>query len=210
MTFLQDLGGARVLWSYVVLFVSSIVENLFPPFPGDTVVLLAGYLVGIERLKAAPALLSSATGSMVGASALYALGLAKGRTFFLKGRYPFFSSEHLVQVEEWFHRHGKKVVLASRFLPGVRSLVSVAAGLGHMPYVFFLAYSCASIFVWHGLLLFLGLKLGQNWTQLVGWFRWYSWAVVIVILMIAARWFLRRRHLLRMGRGRSQAGKEPS
>ena len=190
--FLHLITSSNALWLYSVLLVSAIVENLFPPYPGDTVIIIGGYLVGVGKLNLSGALLSSTAGSLVGASLLFLLGLTKGRTFFHRGRYHFFSPERLQQVEGWFERHGKKVILASRFLPGVRSLVAVAAGIGRVRTSIFILFSLISIFIWNGLLLFLGLQLGQNWAVVVRWFRIYSWVIVILVLLTGLLWYLRK------------------
>ena len=87
--FLHLITSSNALWLYSVLLVSAIVENLFPPYPGDTVIIIGGYLVGVGKLNLSGALLSSTAGSLVGASLLFLLGLTKGRTLFHRGRYPF-------------------------------------------------------------------------------------------------------------------------
>ena len=182
-----------VLWLYLFLFASAVLESLFPPYPGDTMILISGYLAGLGRLDPVAALASSVAGSLGGASLLFFFGMVKGRPFFQRGKHRLFSPERLQRVEVWFHRHGNKVVLGSRFLAGVRSLVAIAAGIGQMPYGMFVALSLVSISLWNGLLVFLGLKLGQNWTQVVRLFRFYNGVIVLVALLGFGLWYLQRR-----------------
>lgn len=190
------IADSNDLWLYLFLFGSAIIESLFPPYPGDTMILVGGYLVGMGRLHFLGALLSSVVGSLCGASLLFLLGLTKGRPFFQRGRRFFFSPESLRRVEGWFQRHGSKVVLASRFLAGIRSLVAVSAGIGRMRYGLFLVLSLVSISVWSFLLLFLGLKLGQNWEQVARWFRLYNGAIIAGVILVLLVWYLKvRRHL---------------
>jgi len=184
---------SNALWIYLILFGSAVIENLFPPFPGDTIILGGGYLVGVGRLHFLGALLSTAAGSLGGASLLYLLGLTKGRPFFQRGKHPFFSPERLQRVEGWFERHGEKVVLVSRFLAGVRSLVAICAGIGRMRYGMFLAFSLVSISVWNSFLLFLGLGLGQNWERVARLFRFYNGLIVVVVVLFVLFWYLKRR-----------------
>lgn len=195
--FLHLITSSNALWLYSVLLVSAIVENLFPPYPGDTVIIIGGYLVGVGKLNLSGALLSSTAGSLVGASLLFLLGLTKGRTFFHRGRYPFFSPERLQRVEGWFEQHGRKVVLASRFLAGVRSIVAISAGVGRMRYGTFLVFSLVSILAWNGLLLFLGLKLGQNWERIVDLFRFYNGLIVALVGLFVLVLYLKRRYTRR-------------
>ncbi|MCK4271201.1 DedA family protein [bacterium] len=195
--FLHLITSSNALWLYSVLLVSAIVENLFPPYPGDTVIIIGGYLVGVGKLNLSGALLSSTAGSLVGASLLFLLGLTKGRTLFHRGRYPFFSPERLRRVEGWFEQHGRKVVLASRFLAGVRSIVAISAGIGRMRYGTFLVFSLVSILAWNGLLLYLGLKLGQNWERIVDLFRFYNGLIVALVGLFVLVWYLKRRYTRR-------------
>lgn len=189
------ITNSNALWLYLILFVSSAIENLFPPYPGDTVILVGGYLVGAGRLHFSGALLSSVTGSLCGASLLFLLGLTKGRSFFQRGKYPFFSPERLHRVEGWFERHGRKVVLVSRFLAGVRSLVAVSAGIGRMKYEVFAVFSLVSILVWNGLLLFVGLELGQNWEWVARLFRLYNGFIIAMVVLFVLFWYLRKKRL---------------
>jgi membrane protein DedA with SNARE-associated domain len=189
--FLQNLSGPQVQWFYLILFASCLAENLFPPYPGDTVILLAGYLAGSGHIFVSGGLVCSVAGSLSGALILFALGSSRGRALFRRGRFRFLSPERLDQVEAWFTRHGKKVILASRFLPGVRSLVAVTAGIGRVQAGLFALFSLISILIWNGLLLFLGLQLGQNWAAVVRWFRIYTWVVVIILLLAGTVWYLK-------------------
>jgi len=200
--FLQNLSGAQAQWFYLSLFASCLVENLFPPYPGDTVILLAGYLAGTGQILIGGGLLCSVAGSLAGGLILFALGSFRGRNLFRKERFRFLSPERLNQVTAWFGRHGRKVILASRFLPGVRSLVAVTAGIGGVPVSVFAFFSLISILVWNGLLLYAGLKLGQNWAAVVRWVRIYNWIVILVLLLAALLWYLRRHGPLRPRRER--------
>jgi len=195
--FLQNLSGTQAQWFYLILFVSCLVENLFPPYPGDTVILLAGYLAGTGQILIGGGLLCSAAGSLAGGLILFALGSYRGRALFHQNRFRFLSPDRLDQVESWFGRHGRKVILASRFLPGVRSLVAVAAGIGQVRVSLFTLLTLISILVWNGLLLFAGLKLGQNWSAVIRWFRIYNWIVILALLLAALLWYLLRRGPLR-------------
>jgi len=197
--FLQNLSGSQVQWFYLILLISCLVENLFPPYPGDTVILLAGYLAGSGQIMAGGGLLCSVAGSLTGALVLFALGSSRGRTLFRKKRFRFLSPDRLDQVEGWFGKHGKKVILASRFLPGIRSLVAVAAGVGRVRRSSFVLFSLISILAWNGLLMFLGWQLGQNWDAVVRWIRIYNWLVISLVLIAGLVWYLRKYGPLRPG-----------
>ena len=127
----------------------------------------------------------------------FLLGLGQGKIPFPEGQIPFFSPDRLHKVEGWFDRHGRKTVLASRFLAGVRSLVAVSAGMGRMKYGLFLSFSLVSILAWNGLLLFLGLKLGQSWEQVARLFRLYNGVIIVVAILVILLWYMKVRGRLR-------------
>jgi membrane protein DedA with SNARE-associated domain len=205
--FLQNLSGPQAQWFYLILFASCLIENLFPPYPGDMVILLAGYLAGSGQILTAGGLLCSVAGSLAGGLILFALGSSRGRDLFHRGRFRFLSPDRLDRVEDWFRRYGRRIILVSRFLPGVRSLVAVAAGIGGMRTRLFALFSLISILMWNGLLFFAGLKLGQNWPAVVRWVRIYNWVVILLLLLVALLWYLRQYGLPGSHRG-EDASKE--
>jgi len=208
--FLQNLSGSQVQWFYLILFISCVMENLFPPYPGDTVILLAGYLSASGQILPAGGLLCSVAGSLAGALILFALGSSGGRDIFRKERFRFLSPDRLDHVEGWFGQHGKKLILVSRFLPGVRSLVAVSAGIGRVRMSSFVLFSLISILAWNGLLMFLGWQLGQNWDAVVRWIRIYNWVVIILLLIAGLVWYLRTFGPLRPRRRKGIHGEECS
>jgi membrane protein DedA with SNARE-associated domain len=74
----------------------------------------------------------------------------------------------------------------------------------------FFPLSLISILVWNGLLLFLGLGLGQNWAKVVRWFRVYNWVMVILVILAALFWTGKRWGLGRSGRGPESGRRDPS
>jgi membrane protein DedA with SNARE-associated domain len=148
---------------YLFLFASAVVENIFPPIPGDTVTVLGAFLVGTGRLEFVPVYLATTFGSTAGFMLLVFLGRALMREFFIKKDYKFFSARSIVRAEAWFARYGYLVVLSNRFLPGIRSVISITAGITRLELskVFFL--SLASSALWNFLWILVGFFLGNNW-----------------------------------------------
>lgn len=176
--FFLSLGG---FWGYIFLFVSSLGENLFPPMPGDTFVILGAFLAGRGQMAILPAYLATTAGSLLGFMLLFILGRRLGRTFF-EGRHGrFFSVEHLRQVEVWFARYGYRVIAINRFLSGVRAVVSLAAGIAAMDGKKVFTLALVSCLVWNAALMALGIWVGEHW-QLV--LRSYQRIIGGVILLI--------------------------
>jgi membrane protein DedA with SNARE-associated domain len=181
-------------WGYVFLFLSCYVENVFPPIPGDTFVVLGAFLVGRGRMDFLPAYVSTLLGSILGFMTLYAVGRKWGRRWFEGRKGRFFSAEHLGRVEQWLARYGLWVLVFNRFLSGFRSVVSFAAGMARMNAwkVFFLAlFSCAA---WNGLLMGLGLWAGGHWAVIIrNYERVTLGAIATAVLFFWLRSVIRKR-----------------
>lgn len=148
---------------YLFLFLSAIVENLFPPIPGDTITAMGAFLVGRGTLDFTAVYLLTTLGSVIGFMILYYLGRLLGREFFLNQNYSFFQAKSIVEGERWFGRFGHYVVLANRFLPGVRSVISLVSGISMLPPLKVFVFSLASAAVWNFIWIQAGFTLGNNW-----------------------------------------------
>lgn len=182
--------------AYAALAASALLENVVPPVPGDTVVVFSAYLVGRGVLSWIPVYGATCVGGTIGFLAMYWLGATRGRDFLHghRARSRAFPLARLQRAEAWLRRFGPWLVLANRFLPGVRSAIALAAGLAHMGWRRVALLSLASMMLWNGLLLCVGMALGENWAAvgpILG--RYREWALV-AICVVAAAVVLRRRH----------------
>jgi len=159
---LRDLG-------YAGLVLLMLAETVFPPIPSEAVLPLAGYLVGRGDLHIVPVLLTSTAGSVTGALLLYEASRLGGRPFvdrFL--RVARLSPARLHQAELWFERRGALVVTAGRCVPGVRSLVSLPAGLLRMSRGRYLLFTLIGSALWNSVLVGAGWVLGSQWETVSG------------------------------------------
>ena len=141
-------------------------ENVFPPIPSEAVLPLAGYLVAQGDLNAPGVLAAATLGSVAGSVFLYELARHGGRPFILRyGRLLRVGPDELDRAEAWFTRRGPLVVLVGRCIPGVRSLVSLPAGLLRMSRPLYIGLTFAGTLVWNGVLIGAGWLLGENWTR---------------------------------------------
>lgn len=143
-------------------------ENLFPPIPSEVIMPLAGWSAERGRLAFAGVVLAGTAGSVLGALALYALGARVGedglRTWTARhGHWLLLSTADLDRAIGWFRTHGRWAVLLARLVPGIRSLVSIPAGVARMPPGVFLALTALGTGVWAGVLAWLGRLLGTNY-----------------------------------------------
>lgn len=181
------------IWIYVSLFVSALLENIIPPIPGDTVVIFSAYLVASERLALWPSLLATVVGGEVGFLIMYFLGLRYGRNIFNTKLTRYISEEKLEKAESWLVRYGGWLVVANRFFPGVRSIISVCSGIARLNWIIVAFCGLISLFIWNGLLFYFGFMLGKNWTLLVEIVNSYSKIIVVFIFLVVTVLFWRMR-----------------
>jgi len=191
------LGSLSPAWAYLALGASAFLENVVPPVPGDTVVVFSAYLVGRGSLSWLPVYVATCLGGTAGFLLMYYLGRSRGRGL-LKGRAGrLFSPERLARVEVWLARYGVWLILANRFLSGVRSVIALGAGIGGMGWRPVAAMGLLSMAVWNAGLLFAGSLVGRNWDQVAAALAQYNRGVTVAALALAAalalRWWRRSR-----------------
>ena len=172
-------------------------ENLFPPIPSEVVLPLAGFVAASEEASVGGMVLAATIGSMLGAYALYGVSAAVGpirlRGFVEKyGKWLRLGEEDLDRAEAWFDQKARTVVMISRCVPLMRSLISVPAGFRRMPLLQFSLYTLAGSLVWNLALVGAGYLLGENWKQ-AGQPVDVLQGVVVLAIVIAVAWFVWRR-----------------
>lgn len=183
------LAGGQSVVGLSVLFVSAMVEYVFPPFPGDTVTLFGAFLA-VHSGWSIPLVFASATlGSLAGAAIDYSVGvrLSKRPIEELSGRRQR-ARKRVEPIVEQFRRRGPIYVAANRFLPGIRALFFVAAGMARMPFKSVMFWGAVSAAVWNALLVGAGLAIGKNWQGLLELLRTYTafaWVAAGLVALIA-------------------------
>ena len=162
-SFLQFLQSLPNFFIYLMLGLSAFIENIFPPIPGDTITAFGAFLVGIGRLHFIGVYISTTLGSLAGFLCLFGIGGYLGRNFFIERDFRFFKAKDIIRAEAWFSRYGYFLVALNRFIPGIRSAISLAAGITGFkaPWVTFLALiSCG---VWNLMWILMGYMVGTKW-----------------------------------------------
>ena len=176
-------------------------ESMVAPVPSELVMPFVGFLAVEGKFSVPLAILVTSVGSLIGSVISYYMGYLGGRPFVMKvGRYLLLNREHLEWTERWFDRHGSWTIFVSRFIPVVRHLISIPAGLGRMRLLPFCLYTVLGATIWNTFLLVCGYKLRQNWT-LVEQYSHELDVAVAVVLVLAGIWFV----LTHLRRGRSVA-----
>lgn len=186
--------------AYLALGLGALIEYVFPPFPGDTIVVLGGVYAARGQKPWWLVFAVITLGSVIGAALDYWLGVKIGERLerFPDRRLPFgLKHQKIHEAQERMRRVGSLLILINRFLPAVRGVLFVAAGAARIPFGRVMLLGAASAMAWNVLLIGLGLLVGGNAERLESLLRTYQVAVGAV-LMIAAlglgvRFILRRR-----------------
>jgi membrane protein DedA with SNARE-associated domain len=179
--------------AYLMLTASAFAENVVPPIPGDTVVVLGAYLVSIGELDFWGVYISTVIGSVGGFIMMYYIGRRFGRSFiFKKSRAKIFKPQYIKKVELWFSKWGYGVIFANRFLSGTRSVVSLFSGMFHLNAFLVVILSMLSAAIWNGLLISAGMLLGQNWEVISKIIGEYNRVLIILTAALAAFLIYRR------------------
>ncbi|NNM45295.1 DedA family protein [Knoellia koreensis] len=147
--------------------VLTLLETLVPPVPSEVVLPLAGFLAHQGRLSLLWVVVLATAGSLIGAWVFYALGARLGleRALTLVSKVPLVDRADLDKASDWFHRHGRSSVFFGRFVPGVRSLISLPAGAQRMPLLPFSLATAAGSAIWNAALVGAGYALGTQWEK---------------------------------------------
>jgi len=170
---------------YLGLFAVVLAENLVPPIPSEIVLPFAGWQVAQDELLLAPALIAATAGSVTGALILYWIARRGGRSAILAThRVSRVTAADLDRVDARFRRHGVWLVLAGRCVPGVRSVISVPAGMAHMHLGLFIALTALGSAVWNSVLFGAGIVLGNQFENVATIVGPLSTAVVAVLALV--------------------------
>lgn len=175
--------------------VAAALETFFPPVPSEGVLLLGGYLAGIGRMSFLSLILWSTVGSVASALLMYYIGwfLGPQRSRALLRRIPLMRDQDIDRGEAWFARRGRSAVLFGRMIPGVRSVISLPAGIERMPLMVFVTYTTIGSLAWNSLLIYLGHQAGRNWDRISGYVGLLTAVVVLTTIFLIVRFFVRRR-----------------
>lgn len=178
------------------------VENIFPPIPSEVILTFSGFMTTLSSMKIWGVILSATVGSVLGAVVLYSVGRwlnPKRLERWLDGKIGkilHLKKEDIQRAEKWFMQRGKLTVFFCRFIPVIRSLISVPAGMARMNIWAFLLLTTMGTAIWNIVLVYLGAFFGDSWETAASYFNTYSLIASIflaVILLIYGILFFKKR-----------------
>jgi membrane protein DedA with SNARE-associated domain len=173
------------------VFALTFIETVFPPIPSEIVLSLAGYLAEQGRMNVVLVVVAATAGAVLGALVLYWLGLKFGeeRAKGLMARIPLVEMADLAKASSWFERHGQKAVFFGRFIPLVRSLVSLPAGAQKMALVPFIALTTIGSGIWNSALVGAGYALGTQYEKVEEYTKYLDY-VLFGAIALGVAWFV--------------------
>ena len=200
--YLDLLFAQGPLWVYLVIMFACFIENLFPPFPGDSFIVVAGGLVAVGRLDPLWSILVIMGGGLASVMIWYRLGRQYGREYFIRRNFKIFSAADIEAVEARFARHGGLLLVASRFIVGLRVILAVAAGIGAYPAARMLLHTAISYLLFSSLLMYLGYALIENLERVEYYFKTYNYIGWPIVVALVAIFLFRRIQKIRKGKTR--------
>ena len=176
-------------FGYFGIFFLIFIENIFPPIPSEVVLLFGGFMTTYSKLNLIGMVIFSTLGSTVGAIVLYFIGkiLNKDRLKRIVagkiGKVLRLKASDIDKADHWFDTKGNKTVFFCRFIPVVRSLISIPAGMSEMAMGKFLLYTITGSLIWNTVLLFVGSKVGENWNRIEAIMSQYSHIILILLII---------------------------
>lgn len=186
-----------------------LIETIFPPIPSEVVLPLAGFAATEGHMSALAAFIWATAGSLVGAWILYWLGSSVGvqRLRSAADRIWLVEGTDVDRAMQWFTRFGDATILIGRVVPGIRSLVSIPAGVERMHLAKFTVLTLIGSAVWNGVLIGLGMLLGENYHRVSDTIDDFSTLIYVLCAVAAVRTLIllvrrdRKRKAEQMARG---------
>ena len=176
-------------FGYIGIFLLITIENLFPPIPSEVILTFGGFMTTHTSLSVLGVVVASTIGSVAGAIVLYGIGLLidVNRIEKIVGKWGHIlrlSKKDIHKANEWFSKYGVWTVFFCRFIPLIRSLISLPAGMAHMNFAVFLVLTTIGTFIWNVVLVSIGATVGGSWETIVGYMDIYSNVVYVVLALL--------------------------
>ena len=177
-------------YEYIGVLLLIAIENIFPPIPSEVILLFGGFMTTYSELNIILMIIFATLGSLLGAIVLYYIGKILNKERLKKivsgkiGKVLRLKNSDIDKADEWFDTKGNKTVFFCRFIPIVRSLISIPAGMSEMPLGKFFLYTTTGSLIWNTVLIVIGSIVGENWQSILNIFDTYSNIVLVLLVII--------------------------
>ncbi|MFW2096573.1 DedA family protein [Acinetobacter sp. ULE_I057] len=172
-------------------------DNVFPPIPSEVIMPSAGFAASKGQLLLSGVIIAGSIGSLVAAALLYWVGRKIPNQSIFNwvdryGKYLFIKSDEVKKALDWFEKYGHRVVFFGRMVPAVRSLISIPAGMSHMPFWKFMLYSGVGTIIWTTFLACVGYYFGNNIELMQQIFSRVGYVIIGIVLILVAYFFYKK------------------
>ncbi len=179
-------------FGYLGILLLIMIENVFPPIPSEIILCFGGFMTTSTKLTIVGVIISATIGSVLGAIILYFIGKILNKERLIKivsgkvGKILRLKEKDIEMADKWFDTKGAKTVFICRFIPIVRSLISIPAGMSEMPFPKFLVLTTLGTAIWNTVLTILGSIMGENWSKIVEIIDKYANITLIILIIVFA------------------------
>jgi membrane protein DedA with SNARE-associated domain len=178
------------LMGYSGILLTMAIESACIPLPSEIIMPFSGYLVTTGQFTMLGVTLAGAVGNVLGSIVAYYAGVWGGRPFVERyGRYFLVSHHDLDVADRWFAKYGEAAVFFGRMLPVVRTFISLPAGIAKMNFPRFVMFTFIGALPWCYLLAYVGVRMGEEWDNLRGYFHQFD-VVIGIVIALAVGYFL--------------------
>lgn len=182
-----DVADLVQEFGYLGIFIMTFIESTFIPIPAEVTLIPAGYLVQKGQMNGIIVWLVSVLGTVLGSLFNYTIAYYFGRQLFIKyGKYFFMGEDKLVKIEKFFDKHGAISTFTGRLLPGLKHFISFPAGLAKMNIRIFCIYTTAGGAIWCGILILLGLFIGENELLITKYLKQINYIIFVIVICLGA------------------------
>jgi len=175
---------------YLGIVLLMAIESACIPLPSEVIMPFSGFLVAQGRFNIWWVATAGAIGCNLGSVVAYEIGYFGGRRLVERfGSWIWISRHELELADRFFQRYGNLTVFVSRLLPVIRTFIALPAGVARMPRLPFHIYTFLGSWPWCLALAYLGMKAGEHWDYLRGYFHKFD-VVIGVLLLAGVGWFI--------------------
>jgi len=183
---------------YPGVFMLILLESTLVPIPSELVMPFAGFMASQGEFSLPVILVINSVAALIGSSLCYWIGVVGGKPFLVNyGKYFLVRQHDIARTEAFFASHGKKTIFIGRFLPVIRHVISIPAGIARMPLRGFLLQTFLGSTIWGGTLILLGYYVGANWETFAKTLKHIDLLIggilVLALVALAIRFVVRRR-----------------
>lgn len=182
--------GIMNKFGYIGICLLIFIENLFPPIPSELILTFGGFMTINTTMTIIGVIIASTIGSVVGAIVLYYIGKILNKERLIKivtskyGKLLRVKPKDIESADKWFDEKGNKTVFFCRFIPVVRSLISIPAGMSEMPIVKFLVYTTVGSAIWNTALVLVGAFAGDKKDYILNIIDNLSHVILILLVIL--------------------------